>query len=380
MKLLIIIFHDIESLSSGIGKKILAQYNAFINLNIDTSITYLATDKNNHFDRRMVNNTLLEKYKTKFGIHKRWQWRFRYKKLIEYIENNDINTVYLRYTHFANPFFINFLRKLKILGVFIIMEIPTYPYDHEYHNIKPILKFALLIEHCCRQYFKNYVNLIVTFSNEKEIFGVRTIIIDNGIELNSTPMKKQYKKSNNDLHLIAVASMRFWHGYDRIIKGLKNYYHTNPKIKVFLHLVGNTEKIESKKYIKLVNEYQLNEYVIFHGFKKGKELDELFDYSDIAIGCLGNHRKGITKIKSLKNREYCARGIPFTYSESDDSFDDQPFILKLPADENPVNIFEIIKFYNSIDLDSKEIRKFAEEKLTWEKQLIKIIEKINTTN
>ncbi|MEG2480028.1 MAG: hypothetical protein RSA50_07120, partial [Mucinivorans sp.] len=43
--------------------------------------------------------------------------------------------------------------------------------------------------------------------------------------------------------------------------------------------------------------------------------DDLFEQADIAIGSLARHRSGITTIKTLKNREYAARGIPFIYSE-----------------------------------------------------------------
>ncbi len=35
----------------------------------------------------------------------------------------------------------------------------------------------------------------------------------------------------------------------------------------------------------------------------------------MGIASLGRHRNGITRIKTLKNREYAARGIPFVYSE-----------------------------------------------------------------
>ena len=68
----------------------------------------------------------------------------------------------------------------------------------------------------------------------------------------------------------------------------------------------------------------------------GKELDELFDLADFAIGSLARHRSHIDKIKTLKNREYAARGIPFIYSETDEDFDRMPYILKAPADESAI--------------------------------------------
>ena len=48
--------------------------------------------------------------------------------------------------------------------------------------------------------------------------------------------------------------------------------------------------------------------------------------------------------KSMKNREYAARGFGFIYSETDDDFERMPYILKAPADETPIEISKIITF------------------------------------
>jgi hypothetical protein len=86
---------------------------------------------------------------------------------------------------------------------------------------------------------------------------------------------------------------------------------------------------ECKQYI---TDHHLEEYVILHGKRHGTELDKLFNQCDFGIGSLGRHRVGIQKIKTLKNREYAARGIPFIYSETDSDFDQKPYVLKAPAD------------------------------------------------
>jgi hypothetical protein len=67
-------------------------------------------------------------------------------------------------------------------------------------------------------------------------------------------------------------------------------------------------------------------------------LDELFEQADMGIGSLARHRSGITHIKTLKNREYAARGLPFIYSEMDSDFEGKPYILKAKADESPIEI------------------------------------------
>lgn len=112
----------------------------------------------------------------------------------------------------------------------------------------------------------------------------------------------------------------------------------------------------------------MENYVILYGKKHGEELDKIFDKCDFGIGSLGRHRVGIKHIKTLKNREYAARGIAFTYSETDSDFDDMPYVLKMPADETPVNISKIISFYQELTLTPYEIRNSISN-LSWKHQM-----------
>ena len=109
-------------------------------------------------------------------------------------------------------------------------------------------------------------------------------------------------------------------------------------------------------------------YVIKHGKLFGHQLDAVFDQCVFAIGSLGRHRSGITDIKTLKNREYAARGIPFIYSENDSDFDHQPYILKAPADESPISIRQILDFIDHQPLSPSTIRSSVEH-LSWKNQM-----------
>ena len=116
----------------------------------------------------------------------------------------------------------------------------------------------------------------------------------------------------------------------------------------------------------------MKDYVILYGKKHGEELDKLFNMCDFGVGSLGRHRVGIQKIKTLKNREYAARGIPFTYSETDSDFDDRPYVLKMPADESPVDIQKIIHFHQNLSISAAEIRHSIKD-LSWEHQMKHVI-------
>jgi len=143
--------------------------------------------------------------------------------------------------------------------------------------------------------------------------------------------------------------------------------------------VGEGDALPALK--QLTNNLGLNRYVVFNGTKAGEELDKIFDESDVAIGSLGNHRKGLNSDSALKNREYCARGIPFVIASSDQDFPESfPYILKIPSDDSLVDINKIIEWYEELTQShpnySTEMRKYTEEHLSWDAKMRPVIEKI----
>lgn len=220
------------------------------------------------------------------------------------------------------------------------------------------------------------LSAIVTFTDEPVIFGKETVCISNGIDFDAIPLKKSISAPDNRVDLLAVAEVHYWHAYDRILTGLGEYYRQPRSREVFLHLVGGLGQQEQRLFNRIIQEYNLQDRVILYGQKHGEELDNLFDRSDFAIGSLGRHRSGIDKIKTLKNREYAARGIPFIYSETDEDFDRMPYILKAPANDSPIDIGIILDFLDTHTIPAREIRESIRE-LSWKTQMQKVIEHIS---
>ena len=374
MKCLFLVCETLQDFE-GVSKKILEQANALERLGFNVVLSDLKTDDRNKFTGRYIGREIIDKY-SNIDLISKIQSRINYRNLYRYIVANEIKLVYIRYVHFANPFFISFLKKLKRSNIKVLLEIPTYPYDQEYNNLKLNNKIVMWIEKRSRRRFKNLITRILTVTPGTFIFGVPAIEINNGIEVNSINIAEK-RETDNEIHLIGVASIAFWHGYDRVIEGLHNYYqqHSNNK-KVFFHIVGDNNNIESSQHKELVKRYNLSDYVIFYGRKSGKELDKIFNRADIAVGSLGCHRISIKDIKSLKNREYCARGIPFFYSETDIDFENKDFVFKVPGNDNPINIEEIIRFLMNNKFDPIKIRKYAKENLTWDKQFKKVLDDV----
>jgi hypothetical protein len=304
--------------------------------------------------------------------------RLDYSCIYDYCIAQGIEFVYARSFQNANPVLIQFFKRLRKAGIRCVTEIPTYPYDGEFSGFPLITRIGLLMDKVFRNSLSAQMNAIVTFSDAQRIFGQRTINISNGVDFDSIPLHP-YKSSDGDIHVIGVAEVHYWHGYDRMVAGLGEYHrkHKDGR-KVYFHIVGGIWKgnlVDSKHapgIQTLIDKYDIAEYVVLHGQLFGKQLDEVFDKCQFAVGSLGRHRSGITEIKTLKNREYATRGIPFIYSETDSDFDNKPYVLKAPADETPVDVEQMLAFIDSCSMQPADIRHTV-ERLTWKIQMENVV-------
>ena len=367
-RVLFLIFHGFDP-SNGISKKISYQVEALKACGMEMHLCYM--DESNT-KQRLVDGHSIANYGK--GIIGKIRKRTEFGSISRYAIQNRIDFVYIRSNHNANPFTINMVWKMKKAGIKVVMEIPTYPYDSEYHAQgmdKQIFQDKLF-----RRILSKHLDAIVTFSDYTEIFGQKTIRISNGIDFNSVKMKSSDNDTSQGINLIGVAEIHEWHGFDRIVKGLAEYYCKPQSYIVRFHVVGYFFSDEGEKVFKdLIATHHMEDYVILHGKKHGVELDELFEKCDFGIGSLGRHRVGIQAIKTLKNREYAARGIPFIYSETDSDFDQKPYVLKAPADESPIDINSIISFYQSLSLTPIEIRDSIKD-LSWKNQMEKVLKNV----
>lgn len=365
MKILFLIFHGFDP-NNGISKKISYQLNAFKANGHETHLCYMDESSSK---RRMLDGMVIADYGN--GKKGKILKRIEFGSIVDYAIRNKMDFVYIRSNHNANPFTIHMVRRMKKARMKVVMEIPTYPYDQEYFD--KWMKRQLIQDKLFRNLLAKQLDAIVTFSEEDTIFGQRTIRISNGIDFDSVRMKRISNHPANELHMIGVAEIHHWHGFDRVIEGLAKYYATNRETKVFFHVVGYFfSPIEEEEITRIIKENNLEPYIILHGKQHGEYLDEIFDKCDFGIGSLGRHRVGIDNIKTLKNREYAARGIPFIYSETDTDFDNKPYILKAPADESPIIIEKIIKFCMQLTISPIEIRSSIKE-LSWKTQMKRVI-------
>lgn len=373
MKALFLHFHDFYP-HSGISKKILYQVSALRECGLDVFLCHMTIDKKG-YQRRVCNETVIEDFGNSF-FAKFLKW-VRFKTLTKYILENNIEFVYIRSFYNTNPPLLKMLRNLQREGVKVVMELPTYPYDIEVKSSSLSLsnRMIFLVNRLYRGRLKSCLTKIVTFSDYKEIHGVKTINISNGIDFERIKLKSAKSQSPNRINLLGVAEIHYWHGFDRLIKGLADYYkNVQIETEVFFDIVGGGVQNELDMLKNLTRELNLENYVTFYNESSGEELDAFFEKADFGVASLGRHRSGISKIKTLKTREYAARGIPFIYSETDDDFDNMPYIIKAPADESPIDINKIVEFYKSLKISPAEIRLTIEDTLSWRIQMQKVID------
>lgn len=369
VKLLFIIFHGFDP-NNGISKKISYQVNALKACGMEVHLCYMDETSGK---KRIVSNTIIADYGN--GIMAKIKKRTEFSSIAQYAIDNLIEYVYIRSNHNANPFTIKMVKRMKQAGMKVVMEIPTYPYDQEY-KAQGISR-QIFQDKIFRNRFAKYLDAIVTFSDYDRIFGQRTIRISNGIDFDNVKMKTTINDTSKELNLIGVAEIHEWHGFDRLVKGLADYYSKPQDYIVRFHVVGYFfSSVIENDFKAIISSYHLEKYVILHGKQHGEELDELFNLCDFGIGSLGRHRVGIQKIKTLKNREYAARGIPFIYSETDNDFDNKPYVLKAPADETTIDIDSIISFYRNNTMSAQQIRASIMD-LSWENQMRIVLNKMS---
>lgn len=367
-KALFLIFHGVDP-NNGISKKISYQVNALGNCGMDVHLCCMVETATK---RRIVDDETIAEYGS--GIMSKIRKRIEFSSIVKYSQENNIDFVYIRSNHNANLFTIRMVKRMKQAGMKVVMEIPTYPYDSEYKAQG--MSRQIFQDKIFRNQLAKYLDAIVTFSEHKEIFGQRTINISNGIDFNSVAMKTTKNDTSRELNLIGVAEIHQWHGFDRVIKGLAEYYSKRKEYIVKFHVVGYFFSAEGEaEFKRIISYHHMENYVILYGKQHGKSLDQIFDWCDMGIGSLGRHRVGIQQIKTLKNREYAARGIPFVYSETDSDFDSRPYVLKVPADESPLNIEQVIDFYKNVDMPAIDIRNSIQN-LSWSNQMKHVIDEI----
>lgn len=349
------------NLDIGVSKKIIGEINAF--KNIGNSIDYI----------RLKNKDIyINDKKLGSSVARYFACRDIYKSLKSI--KLDYDFAYLRYCR-GN---YNFYRIIKLLhknNIKIVVEIPTYPYRSEINTKSVTGIIDLTLDKLITPFLHKYVFRISVTSNDDDIFTIKTIKINNGIEIDRFKLIDYSDKKKEKINLVGIGNLAKWHGYDRVIEGLNEYYKSNINLckkEVDFYIIG--EGNEKNNLQELTEKYNLIEHVHFLGAKNGEELDNLFNLMDIGVSSLALFRAGGGH-DPIKSKEFLARGIPVILGYKDRLINmNLPYVFKVDEDSTPLNIVMLLKkFDKAANVNPEEIRNYAKENLTWEFQMKKVI-------
>lgn len=327
-------FRTEERPLTGVEKKILMQLNAFDQAGLNPGLLFaihVLGGLRNKISSRMP-----------FGSdHVLWPSMDKLK---------DADWVYIRKPYLMSRDFRRFLRALRktVPQVKLLLELPTYPYDAEVKKLGWKYYPWLWRERYNRVRLRGLVDRIVLVANtQEELWGLPTLSIVNGIDLSRVRLRTP-QNEDDIVRILCAANFMQAHGIDRFLAGMEKYYENGGTRQIQLHLAGS-----GPEYPHLIsqskNSRHLAARVVFHGMLDSSELEVLYDQCDMAIEALACFRKDLYITSTLKTREYMAAGLPF-FSDAAIDILEQPssFVHTIPAEESPIDIEEILRFYDRL--------------------------------
>jgi glycosyltransferase involved in cell wall biosynthesis len=354
-KILIIYPVDFSNgLNTGIYDKMIGQGIAYEKQGFDVDYAYL---------EKGVGSILQNNVKSQ--ITGSWppswaKYHTFFKALSTYLSNQKYEIFHIRHLIHTHSL-LSFLKKIKSKTNQIFYEYPTLPYEREWRSVfqRPIL----LEDRWVRKRVEKYFDKVIHYGGY--LGHINSVQITNGINSHSDLYIPKY--SGGIFTMVAVGRWDYWHGLDRIIKGLRIARNNIEFI-----IVGNGPSLQD--YKSLVANLGLENKVSFCPSLYGERLEKIISKCHLGIGTLAIHRKNVILDSSLKHRMYCSYGLPFIYAGIDNDFNqDLEFVFKAVVDESPIDINQMIDDYKSRNIDLSRIKNYAETHLSWDLRIKKII-------
>jgi len=370
----ILYFAFVSGEFGGVEQKIIAQFDALIKLEVKIHLFLISKFTPgvvfaHEIERRPGVNVLVNSPEKINNPWTRRKEKFALMTLTISEFDPETTIVYLR-----DPLAdIHLLRFLKRNNRFVFV---TEHQDIENTILKGKLRGRLLINileliwgRPCRRVIKGFVSVTSEITDyERSVAGDKGHsyeTLGNGIDIKRYPLRVQERDyPQNEIRILFIGSGFRTHGLDRLIKSLHTYLTNKDrdnKYDIILKIAGNSHEMHLNKH--LAKKLNLSSKILFLGNLESKDLNELFNWAQIGVGSLGIHRKGLRFTSELKAREYCARGLPFFWSTTDQDFSpDFPYILQVPESNSAFNLDPVISFavrFNSDPFLPLKMRQYA---------------------
>ena len=301
----------------------------------------------NGFDTKLIFVEENPKWKKAIPFSSSFRWKD--------VQVEPADCLYVRWEAVSFPF-LRMLKRWKRENpeLTIVLEFGTYPYEDELKKLSNIVTSGR--DAFYRRFLKRYVDIVTLCTSFSEVFGIPAIEMVNCITVDDVkvPERTEYRPDNT-INILSVASIEYYYGYDRLIRGIANYYQSDRASRdVQLHLVGDGTIVPELK--ELCKKVHVEDHVTFYGYRTGKDLDDIYEMADIGIDVLGGHRKGDIWFGTLKSREYMCKGLPFVteYPLPENIAPIYPYILKVPDDESDIDLQKLVDFFDEIKKESRQ--------------------------
>ncbi|CAM3836217.1 MULTISPECIES: glycosyltransferase [Pseudoalteromonas] len=306
---------------------------------------------------------------------------------IKALLSTNTEVLFVRFSSLLFPFLFFPFLLARLRGTKIVVDVPT-PRKSVLVELKTseprtlVRMFKQSISLLSASWVLMPANLIVQYAQESAwyLFGVKhkTLKIGNGINIpEDLPVALSSWQADDTLNLIAVAQLADWHGYDRLLKAIAELANKPDAPKVSLTIVGEGEAFEPLQ--KLAKSLKIDSQVEFTGFLSGARLDAQFNNAHIGIASLGLYRIGLDEASVLKAREYVARGLSVIGAANDPDFPADSDIRLMVSNSDSTNDITtlICELPTKTLMSPSELRKYAEENLSMESKLKRILDKLN---
>lgn len=292
------------------------------------------------------------------------------------LRRQHFDVVYMRHCPIG-PGGIRMMRLIAKAGSQLVVEIPSFPLENEgKRNVLRRLYWAYS-QHCWKRAAKYVTRFVVIGGPADSYLGRPAMNIDNGVDVEAIPLRQHEPAADGKIHILALATMARWHGFDRLIQGAAQM-PGELRSQLVVDMVGSDGDGSLPRWQQLVEDLGVGDVVRFHGYTTGKALDDIFAMADVGVCSLGLHRHGYQTASHLKLREYTARGLPFLYAGEDPSVpENAPFCMRIPADDSPVPMEAAAAFARCMKGQEQipaQMRQYAREHMSWEAPMKKALQ------
>lgn len=315
MRIAYISLHWSRTLTSGVGKKIARQIDAWRSAGHEVEFFMHSTEHAPELNLVPGQNFY---YPQNNKINMEWGRIRAARHLLEAVKSYKPDIIHLRYGMYVHP-----IQRLTFIAP-VVEEINTN--DITQHN--ELGKLYSLYNQLTRGILLNAVSGLIAMTNELAAdpafasYKKPTCVIANGIEMSSI---QPFEAPNNRIpHVIFTATPGYyWHGVEKLITLAKNHPDLIIEVAGYDHIPGITDIPNNLKLL---------------GYLQGVEYKQALARADISLGTLALHRKGMQEACPLKTREYLAYGIPMVipYIDSDLHDLDSDCLLKIPNTEDNI--------------------------------------------